>query len=89
MIYPLLEALQLQVTAFTRPRPSPGHTPVSDVRDGLNADSDTTHGLHMASNRRLSDITNNRTRRLSDITNNASAAHITPGRSNSPQFRCM
>ena len=46
-------------------------------------------GLHMVSNRRLSDITNNRTRRLSDITNNASAAHITPGRSNSPQFRCM
>ena len=35
--------------------------------------------LHMVSNRRLSDITNNRTRRLSDITNNASGAHITPG----------
>ena len=39
--------------------------------------------LHTVSYRRLSDITNNRTRRLSDITNNASAAHITPGRSNS------
>ena len=38
-----------------------------------------TSNLHMIYNRRLSDITNNRTRRLSDVTNNASGAVVTPG----------